>query len=209
MDCRPEHFGIGLGLIPAFRQVRSGIAAVQAQQRDTKAELLMQFNSEWRSESLYEGTVYLHGLRDSWSTTGGRVSQLAKDWVKERVYATDEKFKREWNYRRQVSQYLRHTGYLLAKGYLEADDVFSVNPEAGRLLEVILPIENVVIELFAPMARNTAVAGEVARKWELDYLLEQYNAWHADNVDKRFGPHPTIPKETYTTGPSLLNKNTE
>jgi hypothetical protein len=39
-----------LGLIPAFREVRSGIEAVQAQQRDTKAELLMQFNSEWRSE---------------------------------------------------------------------------------------------------------------------------------------------------------------
>jgi hypothetical protein len=39
-----------LGLIPAFREVRSGIEAVQAQQRGTKAELLMQFNSEWRSE---------------------------------------------------------------------------------------------------------------------------------------------------------------
>jgi hypothetical protein len=141
-----------LGLIPAFREVRSGREAVQAQQRDTKAELLMQFNSEWRSESLYEGTVYLHGLRDSGSTTDGNLSQLAQGWVKERVFATDERLKREWSYRRQVAQYLRHTGYLLAKGYLEADDVFSVNPEAGRLLEVILPIENAVIEFFNPMA---------------------------------------------------------
>src|SRR5215212_1870485 len=89
-----------IGLIPAFKEVRSGIEAVQAQQRDTKAELLMQFNSEWRSASLYEGTVYLHGLRDSWSTTGGSVPELAKDWVKERVYATDEQLKREWDYRR-------------------------------------------------------------------------------------------------------------
>jgi hypothetical protein len=185
-----------LGLIPAFREVRSGIEAVQAQQRDTKAELLMQFNSEW--QSLYEGTVYLHGLRDSWSTTGGNLSQLAGDWVKERAYATDEKLKREWNYMRLVAQYLRHTGYLLAKGYLEPDDVFSVNPEAGRLLEVILPIENAVIELFNPMARNTATAGQVARKWELDYLLKQYAAWHADNAATRFGPHPIIPMKSYS-----------
>jgi hypothetical protein len=188
-----------IGLIPAFREVRSGVDAVRAQQRDTKAELLMQFNSEWRSKSLYEAIMYLHGLRDSWATTGGSVSQLAKDWVKGRVHATDERLKREWGYRRQVAQYLRHTGYLLANGYLEVDDVFSVNAEAGRLLEVILPIENAVMEFFGSLAHNTSVAGEFARKWELDYLLEQYRTWYADNLDRRFGPHPIIPKELYTT----------
>jgi hypothetical protein len=100
-----------------------------------------------------------------------QLSQLGKDWVKKRAYATDERLKREWNYRRLVAQYVRHTGYLLAKGYLEPDDVFSVNPEAGRLLEVILPIENAVIELFNPMTRSTATAGQVARELELDYLI--------------------------------------
>jgi hypothetical protein len=187
-----------LGLIPAFLTVRSGVGAVRAEQRATQAGLLMHFNNEWRTDTLYESTVFVHRLRDKWSERGGDLNALADAWVQERIDApADSVLSIEWNHRRRVAQFLRHTGYLLVNDYLEPDDVFSVNPEAKRLLEIIIPIENAVINHYSSLNRQTATDWKVARKWELDRLLEIYDVWFAEKSSDRFGPHPTIPVASY------------
>lgn len=185
------------GLWLAYREVQGGVKAVRAQQRATQAELLMQFNTEWRTSELYESTLYIHRLRDTWTAGGGSLSELARSWVDEHVDATSGQLKTEWDHRRRLAQFLRHTGYLLIHGYLEPDDVFSVNPEAGRFLEVLIPIENAIIERFGALNARSLTKSVVARKWELDRLWELYEVWSATNAERNFGPHPRLPVEEY------------
>jgi hypothetical protein len=68
---------LGLGIYFAYRQLRFAVQAVRAQERATKAELLMQFNNEWRSDLLYEGTRYIHSLRNEWEKSGRECGQAA------------------------------------------------------------------------------------------------------------------------------------
>jgi hypothetical protein len=187
---------IGVGL--AFGQIRQGAAGIRAQ-------LLTKLNEEWRSQQLYDGNRYLLGLGRNWKRTGGAADALALEWVRARASTSNRRWSHqnrseEWNHRRLVAQYLRHAGYLLSERRITPDDVFSAIPETGRLLEVLIPLENAVIAYYdqGAVTARSAPWDVTARKWELDYLFAQYEKWFAKNELKRFGPHPQLPTATFT-----------
>lgn len=184
------------GLWVTFQQVRTGVDAVASQQRATKAELLTHFNAEWRSPAMYESSKYILQLSQAWERQGGSASGLAEGWTQKHFNAREDPERAEMTHRRQVSQFLRHAGYLLKKQYLDPDDVFSVAPETGRMLSVIIPIENAIMAM-AMQREEVASAGHtgqhLARKYELDLLLSFHEEWRGTQGHSRFGMHPRLP----------------
>jgi cbb3-type cytochrome oxidase subunit 3 len=184
------------GVWMAFRQARQASRAI-------KADLLLRFNTEWRDERLYEAVTYLHRVRREWVMRGGHASDLAREWVDTNVSPSDdpnngegweEGRKQNWMHRRLVAQYMRHVAYLLIKDYLSPDDVFSTNPEAGRLLQVLIPLENAVIERYQDNDRRSGENWDlVARKWELEELFRRYIEWFGENEGRSFGKHRSMP----------------
>jgi hypothetical protein len=176
------------GVVFAYWQVRVSAKA-------SRAQLLLHFNTMWDSAELYEATSYVHGLRTRWLDSGRSFEDLAHDWVERRAPSHSQRSwrhrqeRREWLLRRRVSQYMRHAGYMLEKKYLKADDVFSTNPEVGKLLQVILPLENAVIDYYASDRTPTADWDRMAKKRELDTVGKVYQRWVKKKGERSFGRH--------------------
>lgn len=183
--------------------VAIGMQQVRVSARASRAQMLLHFNDKWRDPDLYESVRYIHNLRREWMTRGGRLSDLAAEWVEtnrpsvEASRPSDARPNKAWFHRREAAQYLRHVGYLLRHGYLSADDVFSTFPEARRVLEVLLPLENAIIDAFPDPSNPTGLWDRTAKKWELEDLARRYEIWFKRKGHHNFGKHTTHLTESY------------
>jgi hypothetical protein len=171
------------GLFIAFFQLRTA-------GRSIKAQLLVKLAEDWRSPDVYVAVNYINRLRTEWrKSTLEKWPDLASQWVVEHAgrdsQATDPREARLWNewlLRRTASQFLAKVGSLMKEGYLKPDDLFSVIPEMGRLLIVLIPIDVAILEYWSkaegvPIAEWDSPVG----KWEFRHLWHEYLRWQRKN----------------------------
>jgi hypothetical protein len=164
-----------------------GLRQLRLNTRTSKAHLLVHFNEQWRSEEIYTSVCYMHELRRSWMRQGGKLEELARDWVDQN--APGSTTTADWLHRRCIAQYLRHVGFLLVNKHLTADDVFSTFPEARRVLETLIPIENAIADHFPRPKNPSGPWDRSAIKWELDEIIKAYDKWYRKEGKKLFTPH--------------------
>ncbi|MCV6608581.1 MAG: hypothetical protein OIF32_10235, partial [Campylobacterales bacterium] len=82
----------------------------------------------------------------------------------------------EWNHRRLASQVLSQAGTMMLKGHITRDDFFEIIPEAGRILAVLIPIEE---EIRLKYSEGSKIAD-----WDIPFgknnlenLLIAYEEW--------------------------------
>ena len=167
-----------IGLSFAYMQASAANKAL-------KAQVLMKLIDEWKDPKLYRAMIYVSRLRTSWKEqpTTDWLS-LAKDWVATHgskdansADAAERALWEEWEMRRIVSQFLSKTGALINSGYLSEDEFFSVNPEVGRQLVVLMYIEKAIIDHYSD-TNPIADWDHPFPKHEFNMLWTRYQKWH-------------------------------
>jgi hypothetical protein len=168
------------GVVTAFFQLR-------VMNRANKAQVLLMLIDEWRNPDNYNAIVYFHNIREQWKKQEmdfDKWDKLAKKWVdsylpktKHTSYPTKARMDDAWYMRRRASQFLEKMGFLLKLKYLTPSELFSVIPEAGRILAVLSPIE---IELMKREESGSRIADwdRRAGKWAFYYLWNEYTKWY-------------------------------
>lgn len=163
------------------------LSAVWQAKKSLRAQTVMKLVDGWRDPELYSAMVYVNKLRTAWKKSCSPIenspqwNELARDWVKEHYQTDDEILRREWNQRRQASQFLSKMGLMTMSGYMKSDDLFGVIPEMGRYLMVLTPIEMAIKEIADSQEKGCADWDHAAGKWEFNYLWRQYLNWYERN----------------------------
>lgn len=151
--------------------------------RDTlKAQVLLKLFDDWRKRETYESMAYVNRLREKWKKDPGCDDwhKLARQWVAEHANSkeTSDELWQEQIWRRTASQFLAKMGALVQAGYLTPDEFFRVDPEVGRQLAVLAPIEIATKERFlAQEGERVAEWDTPFPKWEFKQLQEDYEVW--------------------------------
>ncbi len=166
------------GLYFAFMQVRSAKLAL-------KAQVLLKLIDEWKDPKLYKAMIYLSRLRESWKDVPtDEWPNLAKHWVETHAGKSansadtaESALWEEWEMRRIAAQFLSKTGTLIDLGYLSEDEFFSVDPEAGRQLVVLIYIEKAILDHYSD--RNSIADWDHPfPKFEFNTLWPRYQRWY-------------------------------
>jgi hypothetical protein len=167
--------------------IRAAFKQVKAAQKALKAQVLMKLCDEWRGLRIYYAMRYVSDLRAKWKDRPlEEWPTLAEEWVIEhagkRADSPDPAEKRlgeEWYKRRTASQFLAKMGLLIEQGYLSEDEFFGVDPEVGRQLAVLIPIEKAVQEYWMQRETNPIAAWDKPfPKWEFNQLWTKYELWY-------------------------------
>lgn len=178
------NFLLVIGVIAAFSQVRAA--------RDSlKAEAFIKLFDEWKSPTLYESIRYIDRLRQEWKKESPVKDwgKLATQWVKlhaeknpDSKKSSERKLAKEWHMRRLASQFLSKMGSLVEAGYLPEDDFFGVNPEVGRQLSVLIPIEIAIQTYWKTKEKQRLASWDYpVPKWEFGPLWNRYLKWYKVN----------------------------
>lgn len=170
-----------IGVVAAFWQVRSA--------RDSlRAQVFMKLFDEWKNPDLYKSIRYIDLLRQEWKQKlpVSDWDKLANEWVKSHVKKDpksqdpiEKKLAEEWYMRRMASQFLSKMGSLVEAGYLPEDDFFGVNPEVGRQLSVLIPIEIAIQEYWKHEEQKQIAPWDYpVPKWEFTPLWNRYQKWY-------------------------------
>jgi len=170
-----------VGFVLGFFQLRAAL-------RSSRANVLLRMIQEYSSPEVYGAVRYIHQLRREWKAIEPNPSSwqsLADQWVKDHATAADsadspEERRRasEWLWRRTASQFVSKMGYMMIKGYVGPDDLFSVVPEMPRLLLVLAPIERAVCEHFEAIEPAVAEWDAPFDKLVFESIDERYLKWY-------------------------------
>ena len=174
----------------------------QAMKKANKAQALYKLIDEWRNDEIYKSVSIIHNILDQWKTTGKPTSewnQLAKSWVdsffeenQNGSYIRTEQQTNEWLARRKVSQLLATMGFLMKNNYIKPHELFSIIPEAGRLMFVLSLIEE-EIQKREDNSNQIAAWDRRAGKWQFYYLWKAYLKWYPKKGTAVFDAKMTIP----------------
>lgn len=168
---------------------------VKATNTATKAQVLLKLIEEWRAPELYESIVYVHEIRREWKNEmkpdcDGAESfrNSARKWVEAHISKNShskEKIRKEWQKRRTSSQFLAKMGSLITSGHLTPDELFRVVPEAPRLLIVLLPIEEAILDHYRRKEAHQIGEWDIpSPKWEFRSIWVNYKKWHKTHKEK-------------------------
>ncbi len=163
-----------VGFILILRQLKASYDSL-------KAQLLLKLFGDWRDLEIYESMAYINRVRQRWKNSeNGDWQQLALKWVIDHADSKgkDDELWQEWIWRRTASQFLAKMGALIQAGYLSPEEFFRVNPEVGRQLAVLTPIENAIkLRFESDEGKPIAKWDMPFPKWEFKQLQEDYEAW--------------------------------
>lgn len=169
-----------VGIIAAIWQVREAREALRAQS-------LLKLVDEWKNTESYRSISYINRLRREWKEKPiEEWDNLAEKWVQSHVHKdinsndpNERQLAEEWLMRRSASQFISKMGLLVSRKYLDEEDLFRVDPEIGRQLLVIIPIDRAIQKYFEN-AEGVSVSewDNPAAKWELAFLLPRYIKWY-------------------------------
>lgn len=164
-----------VGFVLIWRQLKASHDAL-------KAQVLLKLFDDWRKLETYDSMAYVNRLREQWKKDSehGDWRQLALKWVEDHVNCKekDNGLWQEWIWRRTASQFLAKMGALIQAGYLTSEEFFRVDPEVGRQLAVLMPIENAIKERFSAQEGEPIAEWDTPfPKWEFKQLQEDYEAW--------------------------------
>lgn len=177
-----------IGIIAAIGQVRAAREAL-------KAQSLLKLIDEWRNPDLYKSIGYIHKLRREWKEKPVEEwDQLAEKWVQSHVNKdinsedpNEEKLAEEWLMRRDASQMIAKMSLLVYRKYLNEDDLFGVDPEIGRQMVVIIPIDIAIQRHFMNSEKYSISSWDIpAPKWEFRFLWPRYLRWYKKKGHKLF-----------------------
>jgi hypothetical protein len=179
-----------MGIVVGVFQVRAAI-------RVSRANVLLRLLEEWNSRELYKAIRFIHGLRKEWREIELNETlwpELAKQWVAERVNAdldstdlSEKKLAEEWFQRRLVAQFISRIGGLLKSKYISEDAFFTLVPEVQRLIIVLEPIDNAIIEHYKTTENATTQKkwDRPMRKTAYQYIRDRHEKWFKKH-DKEF-----------------------
>jgi len=185
--------GIGLIfiIIGGFTAIIGGFAAirqVKSAQDSLRAQTFLKLYEEWKNPELYKSIRYIDELRQEWKLIKPVVDwgELAEEWVRTHAridIRSDElvqrKLANEWNMRRTASQFLSKMGTLIETNALPEDDFFGLNPEVGRQLSVLIPIEIAIQKYWANIEKSQIAPWDTpVPKWEFNKLWVRYQKWY-------------------------------
>jgi len=166
---------------------------VKAAKKALQAQILVKLIDEWRSREIYEAVSYVHKLRTEWkSSSVADWERLAKEWVQQHLGKSmdspdkeEQRLAWEWLWRRSASQFLAKMGLMAMSGYMPLKDFFWVVPEAGRLLAVLMPIDDAIVDHWTHVEQERIADWDRPfRKLEFKELLEQYEKWYKKHGSK-------------------------
>jgi hypothetical protein len=200
-----DHIWNVLTALAATAGVLVVILQLRQMTRALRADAYMKLAADWRSEALHNQVVYILDLWAGWkkaweeSNNSGNpdewakyIEQCASKWVeghepnaRETVgEAQRRQLQKEWDSRRSVSQFLAKLEPMIANGFFQAEDVFGVVPEMGRLLAVLNPIERKVQTTIEERSEERDYCGPPVTafdlpfpKWEFEELWDMYLDW--------------------------------
>lgn len=165
----------------AYRQVKSA-------QDSLRAQTFLKLYEEWKNPELYKSIRYIDELRQDWKLKKAVTDwgELAEEWVSTHArieLRSDElvqrKLANEWNMRRTASQFLSKMGTLIETNALPEDDFFGLNPEVGRQLSVLIPIEIAIQKYWAKIEKSQIAPWDLpVPKWEFNKLWVRYQKWY-------------------------------
>jgi hypothetical protein len=191
-----------LGAAAAAAGTWCAFASLQTARKNLKAGALVKLFEGWRSEESGRAFGYINELRRTWKNLGSDTNKLARLWVQEHSgnnSQVDEPKRREENAkRRHASQFLAKMQAAVLQGLLTHQEFFSVVPEVGRYLAVLVPIEDELKKYWdeqeekvcstwnrtACEQRRIANWDQACPKWEFDGLMRAYEDWFPRNQDK-------------------------
>ena len=169
-----------VGIVTAVLQVRAAL-------RISRANVLLRLLEEWNSNDLYQAIRYMHSLRIQWKNSEPNLErwhELAKEWVRNHINAdpnlpdeSEKKKVQEWMQRRLVSQFISRMGNLMQSGYIKPSDFFNIVPEVPRLIMVLNPIEQTIMEHFKKAEKPIEEWDYPFQKIAFDYVKRKHKRW--------------------------------
>lgn len=170
-----------IGGILAYSQLRSAKESLRAQ-------TFLKLYEEWKHPDLYKSIRYIDSLRQEWKKkkTVEEWGGLAEEWVKAHVSkdinsndSIEGKLAQEWIMRRTASQFLSKMETLIETKALPEDDFFGLDPEVGRQLSVLIPIEIAIQKYWANVEKSQIAPWDTpVPKWEFNKLWVRYQNWY-------------------------------